>query len=1407
MPGLLPIDGGNISLQAQGDLLMDTGSSIDVSGTNAWLDIVNTSGRTRQNIASNAGTVNLTAAEGMVLQGQFLAHAGVGQTAAGSGWSAAGGSLNLELNAQHRGEPEGLVFNTTDRVIHVGAEPATLLDSGQFNSGSIPGSLNGQAFISARQISQAGFDRLKLASSVIEPEQYSDTPIVPERGEIRFNGDINLSLKQSLELDAPLISHAWNHSDVSGQVLLTANTFSSGSSWNRSAHGNLHDPLEAIKNGRSAVLSVTANNIDLRGSSEISGFAKTQLNSKGDIRLIGVNPGGETDLAGSLTLTGELALNAGEIYPATLSQFSLAVYAQLSPDGRISILPANSKPSTPLSAAGKLSISAPNIFSQGNLLAPFGIINLTAGKSLALAAGSHTSVSVDKGTLIPFGRTQGNLDWIYPLGLYNNIQSGTPQKAITLSGPNIDLQPGAEINLNGGGDLSAFEFIAGPGGSVDNLDPGSTGYQQNYAIVPGLQSGFAPYDPLEFSSSGLSLGDSIYLSAYSGLSAGNYTLLPAHYALLPGAFLITPQPGRTDMAADTRAMRLDGANIVAGYRFSAGSNVADSRWSGFVVEPGNIARTRSEYQETTASRFFQTNATAESIVSLPQDAGNLSLLASRNLNLSAQINATAATGGLGGMLDISADRLAVVNQRGDSSADGEVKLVANELNNLNVDSILIGGRRNRGNDATQLNVSAPSIVVATGAHLQAPEILLAATDTILLENGASVSSVGSLNRTDRLLEILNDNGSSTDGALLRVSSAGQASLLRDSSGLTRQTGTLDISEGAHLASSGSILLDAGKDTRFQGDIRMNQGELTLSSSLITLGDGASSSGLQLSEATINQLHPDSLSLTSYSTLDITGIMDLQLKNLTIDAAAMNGYGSAGQTASINATNITLQNSLGASSGQNGSGLSLLKLQADTITLGAGQYALTGFNQVQLNAQSGLINSGNSTITSASDISINTPLWTAVSGAGTTLNLGTHNLATFASGDAATSSGLGARLSVKANVIDHQGRIELASGVVKLDAVQRLIIGTGSSIDTSGRDISLASSHIYSGGGAISLIAGQGDLDIRKGATLNLSGHVQGGNVGSLSLSAAHGTVTLDGHISGHGYAGYDGGSFSLDTLKPSYARFSILNGLLQSGGFNGDLSIRQRLGDFVIATNDQVKAGNITLTADTGLLNVSGGLDVSGNQAGAIKLAAGDEVRIERGARLSAVSHANEKAGGKVSLTSMDADGDGQQGVFVANVGTIDVSGVDAGHGGSVEVIVNRINKDDAAVAIADHAIHGAAIRKVVAMTHYRDIPVSNAKIQEWRNDLQSYMDAAARNTDLQSRLGGFTLQPGLDIQSSKDLTLDLSASLKESDWVQLNGNIWTTTLGDIAGLIGSLQQTSGTGVEPFALLCRPRFT
>jgi hypothetical protein len=273
-------------------------------------------------------------------------------------------------------------------------------------------------------------------------------------------------------------------------------------------------------------------------------------------------------------LSADLTLDAAQIYPTTLTTFDVSL--QDRPNGVLTIARTGT-PTPVLSAGGVLRLAAPTIEQGGVLKAPLGQIELTAEKTLTLADGGLTSTSTE-GQVIPFGRTQGGIDWTYPLGDQTLLFDIPPAQRVRLEANAIDVARGSIIDVSGGGDLTAYEFIPGPGGTHDVLDPASG----SYAILPGLAPTYAPFDPLESPSAGLTPGDSLIVAAgVPGLPAGTYALLPARYALLPGAFLVTPVAGMQDLVPGETLSRLDGVPIVAARHAVANTNIADSRWSGF----------------------------------------------------------------------------------------------------------------------------------------------------------------------------------------------------------------------------------------------------------------------------------------------------------------------------------------------------------------------------------------------------------------------------------------------------------------------------------------------------------------------------------------------------------------------------------------------------------------------------------------------------------------------------------------------------------------------------------------------------------------------------------------------------------------------------------------------------------
>jgi hypothetical protein len=250
--------------------------------------------------------------------------------------------------------------------------------------------------------------------------------------------------------------------------------------------------------------------------------------------------------------------------------------------------------------------------------AAFNDLPLTQTQTVTLAAGSLTSVSLD-GALIPYGSTVDGIDYKYQLpGTTALDLKAPPAKAIMLDGQHIALNPGATIDLSGGGDLQAQEWVPGTGGSRNVLLQSALDYatgasptqvslypddRQVYAILPGYSGTVAPYDPA-FVQPGSAVGQSVTLSASPGLPAGTYLLLPAQYATLPGAFRIVPNTGVSDALASQNQVLADGTMIVAGTLSNPIGGTTEARTTSFEVQARSVWEQYSAYTLTSANAFF-----------------------------------------------------------------------------------------------------------------------------------------------------------------------------------------------------------------------------------------------------------------------------------------------------------------------------------------------------------------------------------------------------------------------------------------------------------------------------------------------------------------------------------------------------------------------------------------------------------------------------------------------------------------------------------------------------------------------------------------------------------------------------------------------------------------------------------
>ncbi|MES2569953.1 MAG: hypothetical protein V4710_07840, partial [Verrucomicrobiota bacterium] len=1128
--------------------------------------------------------------------------------------------------------------------------------------------------------------------------------------------------------------------------------------------------------------------------------------------------------------TVTLAAKANATIAANPSQAGTAV--TFAPGSGSVVISGAGDRALPLSAGGTLSIYSSNIHQGGVLRAPLGTINLgwdgsgTAPKdlitgqsvpvnaALTFASGGITSVSaVDPrtgaGLLIPYGINANGTSWIDPAGT-DITASGLPIKQINLGGGNVKIHPGSWIDIQGGGDLYAYRFVTGKGGTQDLL--AST---NGFAVVPGYASGFAPYAPFNTSGSGASLaadpgytngnlkpGDRVYLGASSGLAAGVYTLLPARYALLPGAFLVTPQSG---MPLGTQALP-DGSNYVSGYRFNGLDSTRNQPlMTRFEVVSSSVIRDRSQYDEFTANQFLAQRAADFGTASqrLPIDAGHLIVSATQGLTLAGRVTAQASTGGDAGLVDISSP-LEMVIGGPRTSAAGRIVLDATVLSGFGAESLLIGGTRQLGPNGTTITVKTSKLTVDNaGAALTAPDIILVATKGIDVAPGALIIQAGeSSGENSTLLIGTSTIAGSGDGTLLRVTSDSNAQLIR--AGVTASTvPTMNIGAGAFI-SGHSLTLDSTASTFLASTGRLRGDLIALSSGRISLQfDDAAilqpNPGLILSGAALAGLESaSSLSLTSYSTFDLYGAGTFHARgSLALHAAEIRNFAGGG-TVTFSAPSILLDNrSNGTGTGSVLAMDGTLRFDATRIRLGSNLVNIDQFANVELKASGGLLASGVGGLATQGALKISAPLITGGQAAKYTVTAGgALVLESMAGTGSAVTGGLGASLTLKGASIVDNADIILPSGNLTLHAtgIDGIVIGNlaDTRLDVSGTAQAFYDLIKYSDAGQITLVADTGSVTLDAKSSVNVEAPSGGGNAGTLSIRAQAGSFTLGGKLAGSAGGEARGGSFLLDV--GSLPSLTPVNALLNEAGFDQSRSFRIRTGDVLL---DGLATSHIfNVAADHGSIVVTGTgrIDASGATGGIINLMASESVTLESGASLTVAarefSHAGK--GGAVSLeagSQRDGEVSGNGFVDIRTGSTIDLSVAAAnvesaslGHfAGTLHLRApQNAAHDDLQVATIGGTILGASNILVEGYRLYTPAggTLSNALLSTINNDAKAFLGAAGTTTTaytamLQRLVGAnpsvadqVILAPGVEIiNRTGNLTLGTTSSTASSDW------------------------------------------
>ncbi len=1228
--------GGSITLS--GNVAARAGSILDVSGATAVLDLApgfsveqsngSSSGAATlpTRVDSNGGSIVLSGSQELFVDSTFRGAPG--------GPSATGGALTVS---------SGLFFAPGSVVA---AKPTDITLQVIPSGNSIPASL---ASGSLSLIGQAvGGSQIAPGHFAADSFNNSGLASLNLKGTVLFNGPVTLNAPRSLavadggflfsnvsvSLNSPYVSLGTTfRGPFAAQDSTNAFTFQS-------------QPFYALPATGAASLSVSASLIDI-GNLSLQGIGNANL----------VATGGDIRGDGTLDIAGSIHLTAGQIYPPTATTFTLAAYDYSfngSPKlGTVTLTGSGTRP-LPLSAGGTVNIYGSVINDGGTVRAPIGTINLGSDgtgasfvdqitnitppltSQVQLLAGSVASVSaVDpttgKALVIPYGVSPDGKSWIDPAG-NNLLISGLPSKIVNVAGQTVGDQTGSTIDLRGGGDLYAYQFQSGVGGTNDILDSTTS-----FAVLPGNDPGYAPFISSTeaanagYSNSMLAVGTQIHLRASDGLPEGTYTLLPARYALLPGAFLVTP----VGNAPTLSVVQPTGATIVSGYRFNGFDPVlAQPLLSSFEVAPASVVGSRAVYVNYFANTFLKQAAVDANaaVPRLPIDSGRLLFDATQHMSIDGSLAAQAPTGGRGGEVDISSPTdIRILGPSGLADA-GALNLDAASLTAFGAESLLIGGKRSTTSTGTVVTATTANVTVDdAGSALAGPDVILVANQNITLAPSSVVTQTGVLSgAADTLILGNKDVPGSGDGALIRVSGDPFAAISR-----LGVSGGNNVSEnvGANaLLSGASVTVDSTAATLLDPSASLHAQSLSLDSGQVSIvldkiSSAPPSLGLVLSGATLGTLSStNSLSILSYSLIDIYGSGTITAADtLSLHAAAIRRAGGDGEVI-FRAKVVNLDNSADVSAPVPGAGnVGTLAFDAGTVRLGANPLQIAHFGSVTFTAADQIVAGDSGSLSVQGDLTMNAPVFTGATGA-TYSTQASGKLQLVALPPAAgsvTDASLGAELSFGGNSISSTANFQLPSGQLSLRASAGDLNVNSGMIDVGGTAQTYFDLTKYTSGGSIILSADKGSITLAKQSSLNVSAAIGGGDGGSLSVSAPQGVFTSSGTLSGVSGAGGKSATFSLDV--GSLPSLTALNTELNSVGFAALRTFRVRTGDTSIGGLS--KTGQFDVAADDGSIDVTGTIDGSGVTGGAISLTASGSISLEAGSILTVAAGQFDAAG------------------------------------------------------------------------------------------------------------------------------------------------------------------------------------
>jgi hypothetical protein len=1251
------LSGGNITVS--GNIVAEQGAVLNVSG---WSDANDPAGLLYESpslvevipaqkaslagaivgpavVASNGGSITLTGRQELFVDG-ILEGAGGGPTATGGTLSVSSGSFTAQ-------NPLGVDLLVTEGGATI---PAPIYGSnqdaiGQPVLGTNGSPVSGMGYFTAVNFADGGFASLKLG------------------GTVQFEGPVSITAAGSLTVGTSGIIYA------DGPVTLSAGYVALGQAYlppvpaaeQQSAFVSNNSPFYFSPTYGTGTLTVSAGNSNAPGLIDLGDLS---LQSIGQASMTAVD--GDIRGFGTVEMAGNMTLSAGQVYAPTEEAFTLVAYnyrlptdaSGASSHGGSITFESNGSREPPLSAGSTLNVYAATIDQGGNLEAPIGTINLgwngsgtapidpitnaavPVTQSLTLESGSTTSVfgAVPDSTTginlpIPYGLVLSETEWIDPTGT-DITSGGLPSKSVTLSAGNIGINPGSVLNTSGGGDLYAYEFVPGTGGTMDILAATSN----SFAVIPGFQAVYAPdaanntaastgnitnfasgdlgYTSVNsIGANALQIGSQVSLNLNNGQGTRSYTLLPARYALLPGAYLVTPVSSSAILPSQ-QSPQADGSLVVAGYRYNA-FDPSQPLLTEFDVAPSSVVQNHAQYSGYSANTFFGPGASATaSSVPVPADAGQLDVVVTQTLLLAGNVSAAPATGGRYGFVDIASPENIVINDTGTGSAPGTLYLDSTSLSEFGAGSILIGGTSTAGVIGDTVNVTTNNLTLDnSGAPLIGADVVLVANENITLAAGAEIEAPSSTLANAENLHV-NDLVQLLPGpsGVLNLNRGGTAISFPDGTPngdtiVFSVNGTITLASGATkaLPAAAKTTLAAGSYVTLSGPGTITAGG-TGAAIPITIGDGTL---VRVSSDPLAQTSRSNVASSTAPVLQVAAGVDLTGGSVNLDStystlidptAALSGSVtlSSGKISLVfdsSLSNIVAPNSLVLT----GTALASLQSAATALSLlsyssidtyGAGQLGSSNFSDLALHAadirgfQTGIngevvLTANTITIdNSANGIAPGAAAGTAPEGTlslnATAIDLGDKNTAINQFSNVAMNAS-GGIYSQGSGGITTPGNLTMSTSLISGAAGSSESITAGGSINISAAGT--APSSVTGGLGATLAVVGSNITDtasiLLPSGTLSLHATGASGSNGNVAIS---GTLATNGmsEVFNNSTDYTNGGQISLTS---DYGNVDLMAGAFVNvsaqagGGTSGSISISAPNGTFAVVSPTATQPG------------------------------------------------------------------------------------------------------------------------------------------------------------------------------------------------------------------------------------------